>query len=308
LERLVELSAALAGGELGIDKVVELCRFVTPETEAGLIAWARRVSCAAVRHRADLEVAAPIEDVVMAERSRSVWWWYEENGRRFRLSADLPAAAGAAVIRALEREAERVPVMPDEDDGGFSAESRRADALLALCSARIAADPDSDRATVIIHTQIDTDGNPRAAEIDGGPAIHPETARRLLCNARMQDVVEDPAGDVLAVGRMRREPSAWMARQVRYRDRECRFPGCGARRFTEAHHVVWWRHGGRTELENLVLICSFHHRLVHEHGWRIRREADGDVGWFRPDGTRYRAGPSPGVDAHPPDLLAVAAG
>jgi hypothetical protein len=105
---------------------------------------------------------------------------------------------------------------------------------------------------------------------------------------------------------MHGEPPAWMVRQVRHRDRECRFDGCGARRFLQVHHIVWRRDGGTTVMENLVLICSFHHRLVHELGWRLRREADGEVRWFRPDGTRYRAGPSPGVDAHPPDLFAAA--
>ena len=68
-----------------------------------------------------------------------------------------------------------------------------------------------------------------------------------------------------------------MQRQVRYRDRECRFPGCGARRFTEAHHITFWRDGGQTTLENLVLICGFHHRLVHEHGWHIERAPGGSI-------------------------------
>ena len=127
--------------------------------------------------------------------------------------------------------------------------------------------------------------------------IHPETVRRLLCNARVQTVVENESGDVIGMGRLTREPSAWMVRQIRHRDRECRFPGCGARAFTEAHHVTFWRHGGRTDLDNLVLICSFHHKLVHELGWRLTREPDGTVRWFRPDGRRYRAGPSPGATA-----------
>jgi hypothetical protein len=84
-----------------------------------------------------------------------------------------------------------------------------------------------------------------------------------------------------------------MVRQLRHRDRECTFPACGSRRFTQAHHVVWWRHGGTTELDNLVLICTFHHKLVHEYGWSLRRDRNGTVQWFRPDGTRYRAGPGP---------------
>ena len=114
------------------------------------------------------------------------------------------------------------------------------------------------------------------AELEDGPVIHPETVRRLLCNARTQTVVEDETGDVIGMGRLRREPSAWMMRQIRHRDRECRFPGCGARAFTEAHHVTFWEHGGRTDLDNLVLICSFHHKLVHELG-RLTREPDGQV-------------------------------
>jgi hypothetical protein len=72
----------------------------------------------------------------------------------------------------------------------------------------------------------------------------------------------------------------------------------GARRFTEAHHLRWWRQGG-TDLVNLALVCSFHHRLVHEHGWSVRREATGDLLWRRPDGTRYESGPSPGYESGP---------
>jgi len=96
-----------------------------------------------------------------------------------------------------------------------------------------------------------------------------------------------------------------MVRQVRYRDRGCRFPGCGTRRFTEAHHIVWWRRGGRTDLDNLLLICSFHHKLVHELGWRIERDRGGTVRWFRPDGIRYRAGPLPDTELEQEALAAA---
>jgi hypothetical protein len=137
----------------------------------------------------------------------------------------------------------------------------------------------------------------RGCELEGGGVLHSETARRLLCNARVQAVVEDEAGDVVRLGRTSRVVPAWMMRQLRYRDRECRFPACGARRFTQAHHIVWWEHGGRTDLDNLVLVCSFHHKLVHELGWTLTRDADGMVAWSRPDGTRYLAGPGPPDDA-----------
>lgn len=296
LEMLPLIDDALSRGVLGIDKVVELCRLATPETEANLIHWAMTVSCGAIRHRADVAARTPVQEVIDAEETRSLSWWYFDDGRRFALEGELPAAQGAIVARRLERMAREIPVMPGEEDSPCVA-ARRADALVAMCASSNHRDSWPDPATVIVHARLD--GLERGAggcEIEGGPVVHPETVRRLLCNARVQTVVEDRAGNVLGLGRTAREPSVWMVRQVRYRDRECRFPGCGSRQFTEAHHVKWWRHGGRTELANLLLICSFHHRLVHEQGWSVRRDADGTVTWFRPNGKGYRAGPSPPVD------------
>jgi Domain of unknown function (DUF222) len=299
LENLPSIAEALAAGELGIDKVVELARFATPETEARLIRWATTVSVGAVGHRGDLEARASITDVRETERSREVSWWYHDEGRRFGLEADLPASSGPVIVNALEREAERIAALPGEEDEVY-ASARRADALVALCSARVASDPEPDRATVVVHARLDgLRQDTGGCEIEGGPVIHPQSVRRLLCNARVQTVVEDQDGTVLGVGRLSRQVPAWMVRQVRHRDRECRFPGCGARRFTEAHHLRWWRHGGRTDLHNLALICSFHPRLVHEHGWSVRREATGDLLWRRPDGARYESGPSPGYESGP---------
>jgi len=302
LEALPRMGEAFARGELGVDKVVELTRFATAETEARLLPWAGRVSAAAIRRRGDLAARQAIEEVRDVDRSRSLSWWYYDEGKRFGLEADLPAAQGAVVARALDRLAQDLPVMPEEDPSYCGA--RRADALVAVCSARIAQNADPDRATVVVHAQLDRLVEASGGcEIEGGPVIHPHTARRLLCHARVQTVVEDREGRVVGVGRMSREPSAWMLRQLRYRDYGCTFPGCATRRFTQAHHIVWWEHGGRTDLDNLVLVCYFHHKLVHEHGWVLRREADGEVWWFHPDGTRYRAGPSPPSETGEPRLV-----
>jgi hypothetical protein len=246
LEGLPRIANALARGELGLDKVVELCRFATSETQTDLILWARRVSCAAVRRRGDLAVRASIEEALDAERARFLSWWYVDEGRRIGLEAELPAAQGAIVIRAIERVAAQIPAMPDEDPR-FSASQRRVDGLVGLCSASVAADPDPDRATVVIHAELDgLRSGSGGCEIEGGAAIDPQAVRRLLCNARVQTVVEGRDGEVLGLGRTSREPSAWMLRQIRHRDRECRFPGCGSRRFTEAHHVGGATAAGRT--------------------------------------------------------------
>jgi hypothetical protein len=290
LESLPLTSAAFASGELGIDKVVELTRFATPDTEARLIRWAAGVWPAAIRRRADRAAQLDVEETREAEQTRRVTWSYFDEGRRFGLTADLPATDGAVVARALDRIAATLPDEPIDQDQ--TVDSRRADALVALASTHVAEDADADRATVVVHAQLEgLVAGTHGCELEDGPAIHAQVARRLACTGRLQVVLEDESGQAVGIGTTRREPSAAMLRHLRYRDFGCTFPGCGARRFTQAHHIVWWERGGRTDLDNLALVCFFHHKLVHEMGWSLARRPDGELEWFRPDGARYRAGP-----------------
>jgi HNH endonuclease len=85
----------------------------------------------------------------------------------------------------------------------------------------------------------------------------------------------------------------WLRRAVEHRDGyRCTFPGCGAKRFVEVHHIVPWPQGP-TDVANLMYVCSFHHDLLHQHGWHARLEADGTARWFRPDWTPYQPRPAP---------------
>jgi hypothetical protein len=290
LDSLPAITDALETGVLGIDKVVELCRFATAETEGELVGWAGDATCATIRRRADLEVRAALDETAEFERDRSLRYWYEDGGRRFGLEARMPSAQGAIVAKALERVVDRIPTMPAHTDG-VVIEARRADALLAMCSQHIATDADADRATVVVHASLEALSGRRNAETEHGAVMPPEALQRLACDARIQVVAESEAGDAIALGRTKREPSASMMRQLRHRDRGCRFPGCGSTAFANAHHIVWWSRGGATDLSNLLLICGFHHRLVHEHGWTVKRAHDGRLRWFRADGSRYRGGP-----------------
>jgi hypothetical protein len=95
---------------------------------------------------------------------------------------------------------------------------------------------------------------------------------------------------VLSVGRKTRAIPAQVDRALRERDRGCRFPGCERNRFVDAHHVRHWAHGGETSLDNLVLLCRHHHRLVHEGGVSVQHEERGLA--FR-DRWENRLDPSP---------------
>ena len=290
LEALPATSDAFERGRLGIDQLVELTRMATPETEHELVSWAASVPAGRIRHRAELEARATQAEVRSGERDRTLSWWPTEGSRAVELFARLPAAAGAVVTRALDRLAAELP--SDEDDADCL-DARRADALVAMCSARLAGDADQDRATIVVHARADAVANGAGSWIEGGGVVAPATLDRLLCHSRIQMVLEDGSGDVVRLGRISREPPAWMMRQLRYRDVGCTFPGCGARRFLHAHHIVWWERGGATDLDNLTLLCSFHHKLPHEFGWRVERGDDAVLRWYRPGGDRHLAGPDP---------------
>ncbi len=307
LQSLPLIDAAFASGTVGIDKVVELTRFATTDTEADLLPWAERVSAGAIRSRGDREIRRHLEEAQEIERSRYLRWWQEDEGRTLCLEARYPAAAGAVIARALERVSDQLPSTPEGEEH-LGPDARRADALVAICSARVASDADQDRATIVAHVPLEVltarggdnrvgsdrvAGDEPGCGLEGGGVIHAETARRLACTARIETAVEDRAGRVVGLGRTSRVPSAQMLRTLRHRDGGCRFPGCGSRRFTHAHHIRWWSVGGPTDMDNLVLLCGFHHRLVHEFGWSLARRPGREVSWFRPDGRRYRAGPAP---------------
>jgi hypothetical protein len=121
--------------------------------------------------------------------------------------------------------------------------------------------------------------------------VHPEVARRIACDCRLRAVLREPSGRAVGIGRRSRNVPQWLLRELHSRDDGCCFPGCGTRRFTAAHHIVHWGRGGATDLDNLVLVCRFHHKLVHEGGWRVTLAGGVVAEWFQPDGRRYQPAP-----------------
>ncbi|MDQ4143956.1 MAG: HNH endonuclease, partial [Actinomycetota bacterium] len=96
---------------------------------------------------------------------------------------------------------------------------------------------------------------------------------------------------------------AWLRRQVLHRDdHRCTFAGCDMRRFLQVHHIKPWP--GPTNLDNLVTLCHFHHKLVHEYGWSVRLGSiPGTADWFRPDKTPYEPKPVAANRAPPQEEL-----
>lgn len=293
LERLPLLSRALETGVLSLEKVEQLARFLTPETEADLIRWARRVTLRTVRDRATLEVRRPRKEASDAHEARFLRWYPLDAIGSIGLEGRLPADQGTLLTKMLERIAEGLPPSPEPDPDAehipneeTAREQRYADALMALVFDRCS---DVPVPTVVLHTSVEALRGEQGSEIEGGPVVHPDIARRIACDARLRMVLDDANGVPVGIGYTSRDIPKYLRTEVLRRDRGCVFPGCGTRRYVDCHHVVFWP-DGPTNLDNLVALCNFHHDLVHQGGWRIELDESQMAVWYRPDGGRYEPG------------------
>ena len=150
----------------------------------------------------------------------------------------------------------------------------------------------SEAAFERVAPETDLDTGLAVIEQAGGLHIGKEAARRVACDAGIVVLRHAADGQVLDVGRRTRTVPSALRRALLSRDRgQCQFPGCESRH-CDAHHVEHWADGGETRLQNLVLACRFHHRALHEGGFRVvPGDADGQFRFLRPDGTPLSAEP-----------------
>jgi len=186
---------------------------------------------------------------------------------------------------AVQKEPKREPFAMRRAD----ALGRVAESFLAHGSAQLKG---GDKYQIVVHVDQETLATSTAGrcEVEHGPALAAETARRLSCEASRVTLVETDQGEPLNVGRKTRTIPPALQRALNARDRGCcRFPGCANTRFVDAHHVQHWAQGGETKLSNLLTLCRFHHRAVHEGGVQIVTLDDGALRFVRPDGTTLGA-------------------
>jgi Domain of unknown function (DUF222)/HNH endonuclease len=160
----------------------------------------------------------------------------------------------------------------------------------------------ADEADLVVHAV------ERARQRGADPAAPPRpTAADGLMNVvssylagrgAERDGTSAPAGQV---GRRTRAIPTAIRRALWIRDKGCRFPGCTSTRFLHGHHVQHWLHGGRTSLDNLLFLCSFHHRLVHEGGFSVSLD-DAAVVVTAPTGRRVSAETSDAATVEWPTL------
>jgi hypothetical protein len=190
----------------------------------------------------------------------------------------------------------------------------RIDGLIAMAERTLAPAPQSNGGEVgsdhhvhqvVVHLDqavLGADGA-REAYLDDGTRVSAETFRRVSCDSALIAVTTGESGQVLDVGRKTRAVPVAIRRALWARDRGCRFPMCTNRHFVDAHHVQHWTNGGRTSLDNLVLLCGFHHRLLHEGGFKMTwTTGDTAPRFFLRVGPELTYVPEPADIATAPDL------
>ena len=319
LQHLPRTAAELAAGRLSYSKVRALARVATVDTEDDLVGIALTAPAAQVerlvrglRQVADTEQEQAQTDTERAakaaHRRRMQYRWDDETGELV-VWGRFDAADGAVLLAGLTR-AEQLRTQtgggsaepPPNPDPSGPPPSDPGPALVAMAQlARDAVDAPAHSAAAEVLVHHDAAGG---AHLDRGPALDADTSEELMCDARLREVATTAEGCVLHYGRSRRTPSTAQLRALHLRDGGCRAPGCGRTRFLHAHHVLAWSRGGRTDLDNLILLCGGCHRALHLHEYRITADGAQHFSFHRDD---EAWDPAPPTQASAADLHAATA-
>jgi hypothetical protein len=305
LRRMPAVAMAFADGRLSYSKVRALTRVTDLSDEDSLLDYALRVTAPQVEERCRQIRNATPESSCGAWRAwerRSLTLVRDDARGIVRISVEVPVEQGEIIAQALERASEtgdsvvglEFKAFPadgvrDSANATFAANgwrAQQADALVAIAKDYLSGMPTGEkRSSAADHYQLFVHTDRSALHGGAGRCDLPiETVKRLACDGSLITIVEDEEGTPLDVGRKTRTITNVLRRALWARDRHCRFPGCHNKCYVDAHHVEHWADGGETKLDNLMLICTYHHTLLHEGGFKIQRDAAGEPYFVRPDG------------------------
>jgi hypothetical protein len=276
----------------------------TPDTDQDLCAQAKDLSVRELAEVARTVVARARSTSVSPSRSEHDGRYLRFNDGHRTMTVQLPADSYAQTKACVAAWAETIP---NEDE--IPLDQRRSDGFMGIVDL---ATPGrgTDSATsgtssgapspffVVAHVRLEdlvsNAGEPSelAGELEHNGMIDVETVQRIACDATVVVAVDDRLGRTMYEGRAKRFPTGAQRREVIRRDRQCRFPGCSNGTFAAVHHVVPWKLGGGTDLDNLVLLCKHHHGVVHRKGWPMTGNPNQELSVTSPKGRVMVSRPS----------------
>ncbi len=286
LKTLPAISAAFSSGVLSYTKVRELTRAAHRDNEKDLLDFALRMTATHVAQRCrELRMGdeASIDTAARAFANRSLSIRRDPYRGTMIVSVELPMDTGELFEKALDKARDdEVLDIPDLADTSWSA--RQADAFCNMVTGYLGGTENdkqsNDNYLVTIHVE-----QSALQGKEGRSALPIETVKRICCDSHVVVLTETEKGEPLSIGRKSRIIPKGIERAVRARDNNCcRFPGCHNRRFLQCHHIEHWANNGETSVENLMLQCTKHHTLLHEGGFRVETDFQGNWIFLRPDG------------------------
>lgn len=306
LANLPNIAAAMQRGELSYAKVRALTRVACANTEGLLLQYALHGTAEhverIVRYYRRCKEVEELGREAHQQASRKVSWFYDAEGM-LNIKARLPAEAGQMFIKAINAACEEISepeISAETPNVKFRLDppTRKADALALVAEVFLAqgaaALKGGDRHQIVVHVDAETlrDSAAGRCHFEHGPSMAAETARRLACDCSIVPIIESEQGEPLNVGRKTRTIPPAIQRALNARDQGwCRFPGCPNTRYLDGHHIQHWAHGGETKLSNLVSLCRFHHRQVHEGHVIIQKLDDGAIRFVTPAGGSFDSTP-----------------
>lgn len=308
LRGLKQLSNAFSQGRLSYSKVRALTRVANTHNEDLLLAYALDASAAQVEERCRQMRNVRPDSGDVAKRAwerRSMTILRQADTGTMRITLEVPIEDGELFAKAIDRavDAGKGNLGPEFETTGWHAE--QADAAIEIARRYLGGSDSTgagdesprpasvaDHYQVVVHVDESALGggishHDGAESLSGGLArsdLPIETIERLTCDGSVVQVVEDADGNPLDVGRKQRTVSTPLKRALYARDRGCTFPGCHRTHYLDAHHIEHWVRGGETSAKNLTLLCTLHHRLLHEGRFRIGRDIGGGIYFERHDG------------------------
>jgi hypothetical protein len=299
LEQMPSARAAVDDGEVSLSSVRVLASARDADPEAFAHAEPTLVDAARMHTVGDLaRVASYWRDSAVRERARcddaddarrQTLYASKTFMGRVRADADLNGETGEVLLTALNAVLSAEARSRDGDDR--SPAERRADALGEICrqwldlADRPVVAAERPHVTLTVGVETLKGMADSTCELEHTGPMARETAEMLLCDCSVARVVLSGRSEPLDVGRRTPAVPASMRRAVIVRDRHCCFPGCDRpQSWCDAHHVVHWTNGGSTALNNLVLLCRRHHRLIHHKRFSVEI-VDGVPRFHRADGT-----------------------
>jgi hypothetical protein len=269
LRSLPALDHAMSTGALTLDQVAAAAQFATPASDAELarIALGKPPSAIALAARTIVPPTLTDDQALYERRALSMSW---TRGRReLAFSGRLPLEQGAAFEQAIWSIAKTQRATDKQAGEILDWQQSAADALVTLARqyGNAAGGTKRSPTTLIVHI---SDNAPPLLE--GAGPLSPETAERLVCDARRLAI--KPSGRDLVHSRVGRCASYAQRRALHKRSSHCQYPGCTATLELEAHHLIPVERGGNTELDNLILLCPRHHKQLHDH--RIRASGNAE--------------------------------